>query len=176
MIQKRACVVWMAFVLHFSVFAQPDSFTKSTTKNKFSGDNKANQAVFGELFGRSLMLSANYDRRFGNNNTGLGFTVGAGIITLIGASIISVPVSLNYLMGKNGKFLELGAGATYFNANVQNFNGSPDRGTTIVPSGTIGYRSQPTAGGFMFRAGLNQFFFEKLLLPCYPYISFGYSF
>ena len=138
--------------------------------------DRAPQAVYAELWGKGLIFSVNYDRRFSKRLDGLGFSVGAGYLKVDGVGLFSLPVGLNYLLGKNGKYLELGAGASYFSATISDIDNASDHGSTVIGTMTIGYRSQPVNGGFMFRAGLNPIIFKNNFIPYWPYISFGYNF
>ncbi|HEY4147535.1 MAG TPA: hypothetical protein VGM41_01335 [Chitinophagaceae bacterium] len=138
--------------------------------------DRAPQAFFAELYGRAGIFSVNYDRRFSKRLDGLGFTVGAGYIGVDNVSLVSVPVTVNYLLGKNGKYFEMGAGATYFSATINDLSTASEHGHTVVGTMTFGYRSQPVKGGFMFRAGINPFFFKNVFFPYWPYVSFGYNF
>jgi hypothetical protein len=134
------------------------------------------QAVYAEIWGKALFFSANYDRRFSKRLNGLGFSAGAGYLNVDGLSLFSVPVGLNYLLGNNGKYFEVGAGASYLSASLDDFGDAASSGSTVIGTMTIGYRSQPIKGGFMFRVGINPIFFKKNFVPYYPYVSFGYNF
>ncbi len=158
--------------------AQDTVFLRKNKALRTVVTDRAPQAVFAEVFGRAAMASINYDRRFSKKLDGLGFTVGAGYFKIDGDEFYSFPVTLNYLLGKNGRYFEVGAGATVFNHNLATIDWGPD-GTgsgPVMGTMTIGYRSQPVNGGFMFRVGINPLFIRNSFLPYYPYISFGYNF
>lgn len=160
-----------------STFAQHDSIIlKKAYKRDYTVTDRPPQAVYGELFGRGILFSANYDRRFNKRTDGLGFSGGMGYLRIDEVSIFTIPVSINYLLGKKGKFFEVGAGASYFSVDVSDIDKASKTGSTVIGTTTIGYRSQPENGGFMFRAGFNQFYINNNFIPYYPYISFGYSF
>ena len=133
------------------------------------------QAVYIELLGQSVAYSVKYDRNFFRGDGGLGMSIGLGYLPAVDISnILSVPASINYLIGKNGNYFEIGAGITYI--------GKVDPGSfTNHVLGTlwVGARHQPVNKGFIFRAGLtstvpNQFTFFSLSL--YPGVSLGYAF
>ncbi|HEY4875134.1 MAG TPA: hypothetical protein VIH86_06150 [Puia sp.] len=172
---KKIFLLVLIFIFQRSI-AQDTVYLKHTSPLKITVTDRPPQAVFAELYGRGGVFSANYDRRFFNRLDGLGFTVGAGYIAIDGISLVSIPVTINYLLGKDGKYFELGAGATYFNARVNSDDDATASGHTIVGTMTIGYRSQPIMGGFMFRAGINPFFFRNTFIPYWPYVSFGINF
>jgi len=157
-------------------FGQQDTVYLKKERRSITVTDRAPQAVYAELWGRGLLFTANYDRRFSKRVDGLGFNVGAGYIKIDDISLFSLPVGLNYLLGKNGKYFEVGAGATYFSARITDIGDATDHGNTVVGNMTLGYRSQPIKGGFMFRAGVNPIFFRNVFIPYYPYVSFGYSF
>lgn len=137
------------------------------------------QNVFVELGGPGLLFSANYDTRFANKRDGIGGRVGAGYIAVDGSSIFTLPVQANYLLGKEGKYFEIGLGATYVglsdDADEDEFL-SFDNTSAFIGTMTFGYRYQPVAGGFNFRASINPIFNDSAFIPYFAGISFGYSF
>src|SRR6185312_8168067 len=77
---------------------------KDTVHLKVISQNQKNivtdrppQAVYFLIGGSGPILSVNYDRRFQKRLNGAGFAVGLGFWGVSGASIFSIPVSLNYL-------------------------------------------------------------------------------
>ncbi|MBS1564949.1 MAG: hypothetical protein JST39_11210 [Bacteroidetes bacterium] len=138
--------------------------------------DRAPQAVYGELWGKGVFFSGNYDRRFSKRLDGLGFSAGIGYMKIDDVSLVSIPVGINYLAGRNGKYFEVGAGATYLSADVLDIDNVNAHGSTVMGTMTIGYRSQPVNGGFMFRAGLNPILLKDNFIPYWPYVSFGYCF
>lgn len=157
-------------------FGQQDTVYLKKERHNITVTDRAPQAVYAELWGKGLLFTANYDRRFSKRVDGLGFSVGAGYIKIDDVSLFSLPIGLNYLLGKNGKYFEVGAGATYFSATIDDIGDASDHGSTVMGTMTLGYRSQPIKGGFMFRAGINPIIFRDNFIPYYPYVSFGYSF
>ena len=138
------------------------------------------QSVYFELLGPAATYSFNYDTRFQNTLNGLGGRIGLGYIAIDGNSVFSVPLMANYLLGKGGKYFEMGLGATYIGFNssesaaeneVLFINESQVFGTMV-----FGYRRQPVDGGFLFRAGLSPIFGKGNFIPYYGYIGLGYSF
>ncbi|RMG24381.1 MAG: hypothetical protein D6730_12825 [Bacteroidetes bacterium] len=60
--------------------------------------------------------------------------------------LLTVPVSLNYLAGIDGKYVEAGLGLSYFQL------GGMENGRSIVRgTATLGFRYQPVDGGLTFR-------------------------
>lgn len=138
--------------------------------------DRAPQAVYAELYGRALIYSFNYDRRFQKKLTGLGFSAGVGVIAVDGDGFVAVPVSINNLTGSRGHYFESGLGATFANAGTIGFNDISTSSNSIVfATATLGYRSQPVNGGLNFRAGINFIAGAGVFVP-YPYISLGYNF
>jgi hypothetical protein len=108
-----------------------------------SQDFKKN-VVYAELLGPGLLYSINYERVITPNFT-----------TRIGASFVPIsfdsrredmfylfPIMANYLSGEGNSKLELGVGVDVIVDNT-----TP--GVLLV--GSLGYRYQPTNGGFHFR-------------------------
>lgn len=130
--------------------------------------------IFVELGGPGL-FTFNYDTRFSPGEDGLGARAGIGYFSTGGTSFLSIPVGLNYLLGKDEKFFEMGINASYFSAHVD-FGSDSGSGSTVFGSLLFGYRKQPVDGGFSFRAGVSPYFNADVFVPFIPYISFGYSF
>ena len=158
----------------------PDTIHLKRSVNQVLLTDRPPQAVFAEIFGRSLDFSLNYDRRFLNQVDGWGFCVGVGVLGSDeiddNSNYFSIPASINYLAGRNGKYLEVGAGLTYFNAAIDNTGGAISSGSSVIGTFIIGYRNQPIRGGFMFRAGFSPVILKNSFIPYYPYVSFGYNF
>jgi hypothetical protein len=90
-----------------------------------------------------------------------------------------VPLQLNYLLGKNDKYFEIGAGATYASFNSGSdflgFKSTPSSSSQLFGTMTFGYRYQPVDGGFNFRASFNPIIYSSNFTPFFG-ISFGYTF
>ncbi len=149
------------------------------------------RAIFFELGGHSIFFGVNYDVRFNKKPDGMGGRVGIGYMAVSEARFFSLPVALNYLMGKDGKYFEMGAGATllslgerddyYSYTEMGHSSPTTTNITKLLGNISFGFRRQPVNSGFMFRAGVapvfgleddKSFFF----FPFLPYISFGYAF
>ncbi len=134
----------------------------------------AAKAAYVEIGGPGL-ASANFDMRFSKIQNGGGFRVGAGAFSINGISAVTVPVGLNYLIGKKSNFFEVGAGYTFVNLNstskstTKNFNES-------FGNITIGYRYAPAKKGFFFKAELTPVFSGNFFLPYFAGLGFGYKF
>ena len=136
------------------------------------------QNVFVELGGPGLLLSANYDSRFGNRRDGLGGRLGVGYIAENSNSILTIPLQVNYLLGKRSKYFELGIGATVISTKGSD-NGdflSLDDASGAIGTLTFGYRYQPEDGGFHFRAAINPIFNSSAFFPFFGGIGLGYTF
>lgn len=128
--------------------------------------------LFVELGGAGMIMTFNYDQRFTKSDVGIGGRIGIGGFALPeNDHLVAIPVGINYLMGKNGKYFEIGAGATYFGGNA-----ILDDTNEVMGNLVFGYRRQPEDGGFMFRAGLTPFFNHETFIPYVGHLSFGYTF
>ena len=109
------------------------------------------QAIYVELGGNGLFLSANYDFRFTKSQKGFGMRLGVGFF---GGTII-VPVGINHLAGKAPNYFESGIGITYlkYTGNDNLFFKSGSSGVALLPS--IGYRYQPEHKGFFGRIAIS---------------------
>ncbi|MEO8793907.1 MAG: hypothetical protein ABI390_00500 [Daejeonella sp.] len=142
-----------------------------------SGDGSRAQNVFVEVGGQGLLFTANYDTRFGNRRDGLGGRVGIGYISADGDNATTIPLSLNYLLGKENKFFEIGLGATILATSGNDdsflFDGND---SNVIGTMSFSYRVQPVDKGFSFRAGLTPIFNTSFFLPYYAGLSLGYTF
>jgi len=138
------------------------------------------QGVFVEVLGNGLIYSVNYDTRFSPSFDGFGGRAGIGYIALDGVNLATMPFLVNYLFGREKHFFEIGLGTTLIVASERNGRsgqfGERFTGSLFVGTMSLGYRLEPTDGGFMFRAGLTPLFEAGYFWPLWPQISFGYAF
>lgn len=138
------------------------------------------KVAYVELAGPGI-FSANYDMRFSNKEDGLGGRIGIGGFSINDNydgkfSLITIPVGLNYLLGKDGKnYFEVGAGFTYIRAGA-GFEGESSTLESSFGNLTFGYRLAPANGGFMFKAQITPIFNSYGFIPYYFGIGFGYKF
>ncbi len=152
-------------------------------ERRMSFEEKTNyrpKTFFVELGGPSLNFGFNFDTRFMRRYNGLGMRVGVSYASFAGLqSLFTLPVQINYLLGKRGKYFEMGAGATLALAS-ESYNDEKAVHSKIFGTMMFGYRKQPVKGGFTYGVGFapvygtieGKFFF----MPYLPYVSFGYSF
>lgn len=163
--------ILILFVLGFSIsnFKLLAQESKTTFKRA--------QNIFVELGGQGVLFTANYDSRFSNKRNGLGGRIGIGYISESGNNATTIPLSLNYLLGKGKNFFEMGLGTTFFatGGNEDNFSFN-DSNSTFVGTMSFSYRLQPEDHGFSFRAGLTPIFNKDFFIPYYAGLSLGYSF
>ncbi|MFT3679100.1 MAG: hypothetical protein QM791_02435 [Ferruginibacter sp.] len=142
-----------------------DGFSQSTGKTP--------QAVYAQAGGSSPLVGIHYDRRFSKSPGGAGFTVGFGYYGGFSSAIVSVPVSVNYLFGKEKHFAELAAGATYISLNKDFFESDKSAGG-VFGHVNMGYRFQQ-GNGFFLRAGYSPLFTTSSFMSS-AYIGLGYAF
>lgn len=65
---------------------------------------KRAQNIFVEFLGQGLLVTANYDTRFTNKRNGIGGRIGIGYINDSVNGITTIPVGINYLLGKKSSF------------------------------------------------------------------------
>jgi len=130
--------------------------------------------IFAELWGPGL-FTFNYDTRFSTKEGSWGGRIGIGYISIDEFSLFSIPVGINYLMGKENKYFELGLNGTFMSSG-DNWLVDGSDNSTLVGSLVFGYRKQPIEGGFSFRAGISPYFSTDFFFPLVPYLSFGYAF
>lgn len=162
-------------------------FKKTNADIKQATNEQSNlraTSVFVDI-GPSL-FTLNGDIRFERKLNGFGMRAGIGYVNVGDDNgAITIPIMLNYLLGKNGKYFEIGAGATIVNNKgglLFNDTYAPPGSNTIEKKTSafgmmnFGYRRQPLYGGFLFRAGFAPVFEKDKFIPYIPYLSFGYSF
>lgn len=174
----KPAIFILAFIFYVCTgFAQKDTIRlkKTSEENRVIITDRPPQAVYFQLGGSAPILSANYDRRFGNRVNGAGFTAGVGFWGGTGIAVFSIPASLNYLFGRKSDFIELAGGATFVTGSVDLFDDEENSGSGMIYHFNAGYRHQPASGGFFFRGGVSPLFFQAGYLTFY-YIGFGYNF
>jgi len=142
-----------------------------------SGEDKRAQNIFVELGGQGLLFTVNYDSRFSKKRDGIGGRAGIGYIAEGGDYATTVPLSLNYLLGKGKHFFEMGLGATILTTGGTDESFLFDENNSnVIGTMSFSYRLQPVDRGFSFRAGLTPVFNKNFFIPYYAGISLGYSF
>ena len=126
-------------------------------------------AFFAEVLGNGLLFSVNYDLRLVKN---IGARVGIGYVgsTDGDGGILTVPVMGNVLLGKNGRYFEVGAGISYISGTGDFF----DNESSILGTMSFMYRRQPEDGGFMWKIGLTPFIAEGVFIPYWGGVGIGY--
>ena len=127
---------------------QPDSASNSES---------ATNALYFEILGQGLGLSLNYERMLSHE---MGLHIGYTDWVTRG-----FPLGFHYVVGSTHT-LELGAGLMI---DVHRYKG-------VYPTGIIGYRYQPTSGGFVCGAGLTPIVGHPEAPVIIGGISLGWSF
>lgn len=148
------------------------------SKAQESQNNISNrQQIYLETLGPgAVAVTLNYDMRFKPQPNGFGFRAGIGLMPSSNNSKFSIPIQLNYLVGKKHQF-EGGIGASYYYSQ----NSGSDWNIDSTPGGTVfatfsaGYRYQPSKKGFTVRVGAS-FLYGDFLPILTPQLSIGYLF
>jgi hypothetical protein len=153
-----------------------------------SSQDFAPNAIYVELFGNGLLYTVNYDRLISPST---GFRVGFEYIGInggtdadgnsISASLLAIPATFNYFIGSinsrgmmSSSKLELGLGIIFVHAGAS-YGGISGAGSGVGGTATVGYRLQPSDGGFVFRIGLTPVFVLSDF-QIWGGLSLGYSF
>jgi hypothetical protein len=136
-------------------------------------------SIFLELGGNGVFYSVNYDTRFADKPNGLGMKIGGAVMYGNDAGYF-VPASLNYLIGKQKHFLEIGSGGV----GIFYKNSAGNATQRVFPTATLVYRYQPIERGFLFRIGLapvfapqeNNSYLSAKIFWLLPGVSLGYKF
>jgi hypothetical protein len=138
-------------------------------------NGQAAKSMYFELGGPGL-ASINFDSRFSSKEDGIGGRIGVGGFSIDGTSVVFVPISLNYLLGKDGKnYFEIGGGITPVFVSDDDVD-EDDNFTSTFGHLNFGYRLQPAKGGFTFRAFITPLFGSWGFFPYWGGVSFGYKF
>jgi len=148
---------------------------------KLAGQEKQESArqksIFVEFLGSGLSIATgNFDIRFNKGNPeGLGMRVGigGGAISedpLIGegstkTKMFSIPLEVNYILGKKNFALEAGCSLTYVSITEDStfklfgdYTTSHESENVIVSYVPIGFRLKPKVNGFMLKFNLGPLF------------------
>ena len=136
---------------------------------------QSSKTLYFEALGNGVVYSINYDWRFKPGSDGIGARIGFGGIYAQKDVVITLPVMVNYLIGKNGHFLELGAGGGFYRF-PDNIVGDYDWEAVVGATFSVKYRWQSPKGGLMFTVGWTPLFSNELTHPYWMGISFGHAF
>ncbi|WP_207494301.1 hypothetical protein [Aridibaculum aurantiacum] len=138
-------------------------------------DQKPAKVVFVEAGGPGL-LSINYDMRLGKRKDGFGVRAGVGGWSLKDSRLLFVPIGANYITSKNQRdYFEAGAGYSI----VSNSSALPGETGPFKRSFgylNIGYRKQPSDGGWFYKAALVPVFGDGFFWPYWVGAGLGYTF
>lgn len=173
---KKIAILLFMLVFSSGLFAQQMGSTPNLGSGMQSTERLSpKQNIFVELGGQGLLLTFNYDTRFSKRSDGIGGRAGIGYIKLGDiASTVTIPIGINYLLGRNGKYFEMGIGTTFVGNTFLN-DGS---GFEAVGTMSFAYRVQPEDGGFNFRIGITPIFGAQgggYFMPYYAGLSLGYT-
>lgn len=133
------------------------------------------QSVYGEIGGSGLFFSGNYDFMF-KGQKGLGARVGFGFFGISGASVVTVPVGLNYLIGNTApSYFQLAFSATYVTGSIDIGSGNAHGGGMMyLPS--IGYRYAPKDKGVTGQIYVGPIIIGGTAVFPFGGLAFGYKF
>ncbi|MDO5664089.1 MAG: hypothetical protein Q4G63_02380 [Bacteroidia bacterium] len=150
---------------------------------------KFHKNIYLEGLGSSIIAGINYDMRLQKGHMdGLGFRAGVGLAPLSsGSKIITVPLEVNYLLGKKQSSLVSGIGILPFYGSFRNqkttdnFGGFQIKGDTggVALAGVylvLGYRFQPMNNGLMFQVNWNPMISGSAFNAKWFGVSIGYGF
>lgn len=161
-------------------------------ENKESQKFEGQTSFYAEGGGPGIMFSVNLDKRFKKSHLGFGGRIGLGFVssytseydpvtgTTLGydeASVVTVPVQLNYIFGKGASphTLEVGGGITYVGKKLDIMNFYDEKKTNLFGTFSFMYRRQPKNGGFTWRAGFTPLLAQGYIQP-FGAVGVGYNF
>jgi len=134
----------------------------------------AAKAVYLEVLGPGGLYSVNYDMRFTPTQNGLGFRVGFSTFSYQSVSIVTIPIGINYLIGHERNFFEVGVGYTYASISSKTRLKSKNFSSSFG-NATLGYRFAPVKGGVFFKVELSPLLGNGFFIP-WGGIGVGYKF
>src|SRR5438046_2069595 len=148
-------------------------------------------SFYAELGGPGILFSANIDSRFKPSHLGLGGRAGIGFVTASeekynpetgyseyeDASVLTVPVQLNYIFGKGSSphTFEVGGGLTFVGRKLDIMNFYGDKKSNLFGTFSFMYRRQPVDGGFTWRIGFTPLVAQGYIQP-FGAAGVGYNF
>jgi hypothetical protein len=166
----------------------------SSEQSDSTGEREAQNAIYVDLLGPGLFYSINYDRmltddlsaRIGFSYLSFGASSGDGGTASASAefSYWAIPLTVSYLgIGSENNMLEVGGGPIIMNVSGSGVietddtkTGAEASATLFAMTGMVGYRHQPSDGGFVFRIGASPVMaFGAGVLP-WGYLSLGAAF
>lgn len=148
-------------------------------------------SFYAELGGPGILFSANVDTRFKPSRLGWGGRAGIGFVTASEdnynpntgsynyeeASVLTVPVQVNYIFGKDvsSHTFEVGAGLTYVGRELDIMNFYDEKKSKLFGTFSFMYRRQPIDGGFVWRIGFTPIVARGYIQP-FGAVGVGYSF
>lgn len=136
-------ILFILLVCFHPCVAQTEDWSKAENMQVVNKEF-VNNTIYVELLGNAGIYSFNYERRVSNRFWG---RIGVGYYPGPFGELVAVPIGLNYMMGKEAKFFELGLVITpiYAESNFDLFSESESKNEEfgIILSPTIGYRYQP---------------------------------
>ncbi|MCU7550521.1 hypothetical protein OCK74_15490 [Chitinophagaceae bacterium LB-8] len=178
---KKTLLLALLFVA-ISASAQNETGSSSVIPGRTS--------FFAEVGGPGILFSANIDTRFKPGHLGWGGRIGLGFVTADEnkddgsgypyyepASVVTVPVQVNYIFGKSSSphTFEAGAGFTYMGRKLEILNFYDDRTSNFFGTASFMYRRQPVNGGFTWRIGFTPLIAKGYIQPLGA-ASVGYNF
>ena len=170
------------------VFLGLISFVFNAAAQEISASKVPGQTSFyAELGGPGVLFSANIDRRFNKSHLGIGGRAGIGFVSGyfdnsvnkngLPKSIVTLPIQINYLFGKNNSShtFEVGAGVTYVGQKVDLLNFEGTNRSQVFGTASFMYRRQPMNGGFSWRVGFTPLIANGYIQP-FVGSSVGFTF
>lgn len=159
-----------------------------------SAENKTVKQFYTEMGGPGIMFSADFDTRFiKSKQTGLGMRFGLGFtiksdeeyidqngnIQYRVRTIATIPVGINYLLGKETSphTFEAGAGITILSSKTEILNyDSHRKAGNIMGFFSFMYRRQPINSGITWRIGFTPLINTAGDIVPFAGVGIGYSF
>lgn len=180
-IALRAATVVLALFAAHALAAPRAAAQEPAIEREPPAPVTAPNSYYLELGGNGLLYSVNVDRRI---VPAMGVRVGISVVPLLlgisiedRATLTTIPVMAYFLTGPGRSHMELGAGATFTNAEFkwETFGDADESASVFIPTGTIGYRYQAPGGGRVFRATLTPVYLFDEIIPWFG-ISYGRTF
>ncbi len=125
-----------------------------------------------EGLGNGILYSFNYEHVHPLKTNAISFRLGAGYTPFDGSNFITIPGSLNYIIGRGPHKLELGVGGVYYDGKLY-IIGDYEYHSSFGAFTNVYYRYDHPDKRMIFRIGLNPLVSDELTAALWFGVGFG---
>jgi hypothetical protein len=137
----------------------------------FSSSGQSNSIQL-ELLGNGILYSLNYEHVHPLSSNAISFRIGASYTPFDGSNFLTIPVSVNYILGSRPHKLEFGAGGTYYDGKIY-IVGDYEYDSSFGFYANVMYRYDHPEKRHIVRAGLNPLVTNELTTALWFGVGYG---